>query len=49
MISNFMDENEVSPPKDLPELLAWFPAETPEPPVEVSHGELPGELYIQLS
>ena len=46
MVSNFLDENNVPLPEKLTDLLAWFPADNPEPAVEVSQADVPGELWL---
>ena len=49
MVSDFLEKNNFSPPSTLVDLHAWFPAETPEPPVEVSQGDDLGKYLAQLT
>ena len=43
MVSAYLDENDVPLPRKLEDLHAWFPAESPEPHVEVSQTDALGE------
>ena len=49
MVSDFLEKNNFFPLSTLVDLHAWFPAETPEPPVEVSHGDDLGKYLVHLS
>ena len=49
MVSAHMGKSKLKPPQTVVDLHAWFPAETPEPPVEVSQGDDLGKYLALLA